>query len=217
MKDRHDNELDDRKFMVAIWAAGGQGPSTTFVMLDLEGNVVDMLYCGQLSGNIVKLRDYSPREREEQQATRKFDERFLYQRHIEDDPRKVYCSKSLHELSPQSMLSWSLSHPRCVQLPLRESFVVLVFFTFFLGGMSSWHHLAYPFAAILICKSFRQHSLATPISPLSSFKRLGSGGVWNQGGLGPHVFRHHVWGLCEGLAVGQRGLVIVPEFAPQSS
>ena len=94
MKDRHDNELDDRKFMVAIWAAGGQGPSTTFVMLDLEGNVVDMLYCGQLSGNIVKLRDYSPREREEQQATRKFDERFLYQRHIEDDPRKVCCFKT---------------------------------------------------------------------------------------------------------------------------
>ena len=104
MKDRHDNELDDRKFMVAIWAPGGQGPSTTFVMLDLEGNVVDMLYCGQLSGNIVKLRDYSPREREEQQATRKFDERFLYQRYIEDDPRKV-CS-TLDALSPWSMLSW---------------------------------------------------------------------------------------------------------------
>lgn len=88
LKDRHNLDLDDRKFMVAIWAPGGQGPSTTFVMLDLEGNVVDMLYCGQLSGNIVKLRDYSPREREEQQASRKFDERFLYQRHIEDDPRK---------------------------------------------------------------------------------------------------------------------------------
>lgn len=91
LKDRHDNELDDRKFMVGIWAPGGQGPSTTFVMLDLEGNVVDMLYCGQLSGNITKLRDYSPQEREEQQATRKFDERFLYQRHIEDDSRKVCC------------------------------------------------------------------------------------------------------------------------------
>lgn len=93
LKDRHNHDLDDRKFMVAIWAPGGQGPSTTFVMLDLEGNVVDMLYCGQLSGNIVKLRDYSPREREEQQASRKFDERFLYQRHIEDDPRKVCCVK----------------------------------------------------------------------------------------------------------------------------
>ncbi|KAL3162429.1 hypothetical protein ABBQ32_010098 [Trebouxia sp. C0010 RCD-2024] len=97
LKDRHNHDLDDRKFMVAIWAPGGQGPSTTFVMLDLEGNVVDMLYCGQLSGNIVKLRDYSPREREEQQASRKFDERFLYQRHIEDDPRKGKDLRRLYD------------------------------------------------------------------------------------------------------------------------
>ena len=38
--------------MVAVWGAGGQGPSTTLVMLDHEGSIVDMMYSGQLSGSI---------------------------------------------------------------------------------------------------------------------------------------------------------------------
>lgn len=95
MKDRHDQPLDDRKFMVAIWAPGGQGPSTTFVMLDLDGNVKDMLYCGQLSGTIHKLRDFSPREREEMDARGRKDERLTYRRHVEEDQRKVRMLLSL--------------------------------------------------------------------------------------------------------------------------
>ena len=48
--------MDDRRFMVAVWGSGGKGPSTTLVMVDAEGNLVDMLYCGQLSGSIRQLR-----------------------------------------------------------------------------------------------------------------------------------------------------------------
>ena len=43
--------------MVAVWGGGGQGPSTTLVMVDHEGNMVDMLYCGSLSGAIRHPRD----------------------------------------------------------------------------------------------------------------------------------------------------------------
>ena len=42
--------------MVAVWGSGGKGPSTTLVMVDHEGNMVDMLYCGQLSGSIRQSR-----------------------------------------------------------------------------------------------------------------------------------------------------------------
>ena len=104
MKDRHDQPLDDRKFMVAIWAPGGQGPSTTFVMLDLDGNVKDMLYCGQLSGAIHKLRDYSPREREELDARGRKDERLTYRRHVEEDQRKVLCCSCCSSLEAWAAL-----------------------------------------------------------------------------------------------------------------
>ena len=56
MRDRDDHIMDDRRFMVAVWGSGGKGPSTTLVMVDAEGNLVDMLYCGQLSGSIRQLR-----------------------------------------------------------------------------------------------------------------------------------------------------------------
>ena len=52
IRDRDDHVMEDRRFMVAVWGSGGKGPSTTLVMVDAEGNLVDMLYCGQLSGAI---------------------------------------------------------------------------------------------------------------------------------------------------------------------
>ncbi|KAL0039173.1 hypothetical protein WJX77_010168 [Trebouxia sp. C0004] len=52
IRDRDNHVLEDRRFMVVVWGPGGQGPSTTLVMVDHEGNLVDLLYCGQLSGAI---------------------------------------------------------------------------------------------------------------------------------------------------------------------
>ena len=52
IRDRDNHVLEDRRFMVLVWGPGGQGPSTTLVMVDHEGNLVDLLYCGQLSGAI---------------------------------------------------------------------------------------------------------------------------------------------------------------------
>lgn len=40
--------------MVVVWGPGGQGPSTTLVMLDHQGAAIDFLYCGSLSGPVRK-------------------------------------------------------------------------------------------------------------------------------------------------------------------
>ena len=52
--DRDDHDLDERRFMVVVWGPGGQGPSTTVVMLDHQGAAIDFLYCGSLSGAVRK-------------------------------------------------------------------------------------------------------------------------------------------------------------------
>ena len=56
-----------------------------------------MLYCGQLSGAIHKLREYSARDVEEQDLQGRRDHRPVYRRHIEDDARKV-CYATLSDL-----------------------------------------------------------------------------------------------------------------------
>lgn len=45
--------------MVAVWGAGGQGPSTTLAMVDHEGTLIDMLYSGELSGAIRHPREFN--------------------------------------------------------------------------------------------------------------------------------------------------------------
>ena len=95
IKDRDDHDLDERRFMVAVWGSGGKGPSTTLVMVDHEGNMVDMLYCGQLSGSIRQSRAVQENDMTYEEAIR--------------DPHKA--SAVLHGL-PCCLLGFELWCPR---------------------------------------------------------------------------------------------------------
>lgn len=45
-----DEVVDKRRFMACCWGPGD--PATVLVMVDDTGSLVDVLYAGQLSGNI---------------------------------------------------------------------------------------------------------------------------------------------------------------------
>ena len=46
------DEMGEIRLMAGLWGPGGDQPSTCFVVTDMDGNLVDMLFCGQFSGHL---------------------------------------------------------------------------------------------------------------------------------------------------------------------
>ena len=44
--------MGEIRLMAGLWGPGGDQPSTCFVVTDMHGNLVDMLFCGQFSGHL---------------------------------------------------------------------------------------------------------------------------------------------------------------------